>query len=526
MSRRTRIFVTLVAGALSVRAGAVLVAHAPTAAAQAPAATVTCEQSRNSTADFPPSPTVIDASCAVIRLLARTLLVCTLLASTACNQVDPPAPALASSAGRVAAGGAPAVCAASQKQCGGLSQCAAAPLTGAAATIPARTCTFEDGQGFVDIYSWNIFLALNWPAATETCAADTGKNIVNVKSGDGTFVVWQTWMPSENVFVNPGTQKPAAWCTGNGLAAGPQRLFSNESKATANAKRLGGKFTAIAEPGGDVLQASGDVVTDQAGRWLRYERIVNQTEYAYITADRWNAPQLEALKQKGEEIALPAGAIEIKSAWKVLTADEIAGNRYFTTQGVVCNTPDGQRTPCDQQPVTMGLVGLHIVQQVNPGGTLFWSTFEHVDNERVFYNRKFAGPDNTDFASSPYAELDPSCKPRNQPTQIRRVTPIPAAADLNAYYQQLLGGSVFANYQLISTQWTTGAGESQAGTPQNVANITLETYVQDISTSNGNGFSSTGCFACHLRSSTVIPGQSGGHSFLFLEAKYATMGKR
>src|SRR5262249_54343853 len=156
-SRRTRTFVTLVAGALSVRAGAVRVAHAPVAAAQAPAATVTCEQSRNSTADFPPSPTVIDASCAVIRLLARTLLVCTLLASTPCNQVAPPAPALASSAGRVAAGGAPAVCAASQKQCGGLSQCAAAPLTGAAATIPARTCTFEDGHGFVDIYSWNIF---------------------------------------------------------------------------------------------------------------------------------------------------------------------------------------------------------------------------------------------------------------------------------------------------------------------------------------------------------------------------------
>jgi hypothetical protein len=29
-----------------------------------------------------------------------------------------------------------------------------------------------------------------------------------------------------------------------------------------------------------------------------------------------------------------------------------------------------------------------------------------------------------------------------------------------------------------------------------------------------------------MQSSTVIPGQSGGHSFLFLEAKYATMGNR
>ena len=50
--------------------------------------------------------------------------------------------------------------------------------------------------------------------------------------------------------------------------------------------------------------------------------------------------------------------------------------------------------------------------------------------------------------------------------------------------------------------------------------------MQDISTSNGNGSSSTGCFACHMKSSTIIPGQSGGHSFLFFEAKYVTMAKR
>ena len=84
---------------------------------------------------------------------------------------------------------------------------------------------------------------------------------------------------------------------------------------------------------------------------------------------------------------------------------------------------------------------------------------------------------------------------------------------------------MFANCQLISTQWTTGIGFSAAGTPQNVANITLETYVQDNSTSNGDGFSSTGCFSCHLRSMTNVPGQSGGHSFFFLEAQFPTKRK-
>jgi len=462
----------------------------------------------------------------MVRSVSGLLLVFLLAFLVTCKKAEEPtAVETTSSVAEPSAPVPPAMCAASVKQCAGLSQCATAPITSAQAAIPAKTCTIEDQQDFVDIYSWNIFLALNWPASTADCAADTSKNILNVQSGDGTFVVWQTYMPGENVFVNPGTQKPAAWCSGNSLALGAQRVFANEAKATAAAKQLGGAFLKISEPGGDVLQASGDVVTDQLGRWLRYEKLMNQTEYNYITADRWNAPQLQALMNAKQAISLPEGSIEIKSAWKILSASEISGKRYFTTQGIVCNTPDGARTPCDDKPVTFGLVGLHIVQQTSPGGTLFWSTFEQVDNESVFFNPNSTATPNTDFAKQPYTELDASCQAINAPTQIKRVTPIPASPDLNTYYQQLLGNSVFKNYQLISTQWTTGAGSSAFGTPANVANITLETYVQDISTPEGS-FSATGCFACHLKSSTVIKGQDGGHSFFFLEAKYATMGRK
>ena len=459
--------------------------------------------------------------------MARSLLVCALVISLiGCKKPEAPATTDTSSGD-----GTPDVCDVAQKQCDKINQCAAAPLTSAATAVPPQPCTPQGEanksvQDLVDLYSWNIFLALNWPAAVANCAADPNKNIVNVKSGDGTIVRWQTWMPGENVFVNPGTQRPAAWCNGNGLAAGAQRVFSNESKAVPAAKKLGGAFVSIAEPGGDVLQASGDVVTDQAGRWLRYERLMNDIEYNYIVPDRWNALQLQDMKAKGEAIRLPKGVIEIKSAWKILTPPEIGSNLYFTTQGTVCNTPDGQQTPCDAQPVTMGLVGLHIVHQTSDGGTMFWSTFEHVNNDSVFYNRKFAGPDNTDFASTPYTELDANCKPLNQPTQIRRVFPVPSSPQLNQYYQGLLSGSVFANYRLISTQWTTGVGVTGAGTPLNVSNITLETYVQDNSTSNGSGFSSTGCFSCHLRSVTVVPGQDANHSFFFLEAQYPTMRPR
>jgi hypothetical protein len=422
----------------------------------------------------------------------------------------------------------PPLCAKSKADCNGLSPCAAYPISAAQASIPARPCTFqgEGGpltQAFVDIYSWNIFLAMNWPASTTSCSADRTKSIINVKSGDGTFVTWQTFMPSENVFVNPGYQKPAMWCTGNGLAAGPNRLFTHEAKAVPAAKALGGLLLKVAEPGGDVLQASGDVVTDQSGRWLRYERLMNKVEYDYIVPNRWNNVQLQTMfsAKPPQPIRIPQGSIEIKAAWKILTSAQISSRKYFTTTGTVCNTPDGARTPCDDQQVTLGLVGLHIAQQVNDGGTMFWSTFEHNDNDTVFFNPASKAPVNTDFSKTPFTELDAACKPINQPTQIKRVTPIPADPTLNAYYQQLLAGSVFANYKLISTQWTTGTGPSI--TPKDVANITLETYVQKVSSGNA-----TGCLACHFRATTLIKNQAGqfqdsNHSFLFLEAQFATM---
>jgi hypothetical protein len=417
----------------------------------------------------------------------------------------------------------PELCTKSVSQCNGKDQCAAAPLTAAAANIPTGVrCTplgegGGDAQKYVDAFSWNLFLSLNWPANTASCAADTAKSILDVRSGDGTYVVWQTYMAADRVFVNPGYEKPAPWCSGNNLTA--SRVFDDEAKAVKEARELGGDFLKISEPGKDVLQAKGGVVTDQNGRWLRYERVMNQIEYDYIVDGKWNMPLLEAMQKNNQTIAIPANSIELKSAWKVLTDQEASSSKYFTTQGLVCNNPEGERTPCDEKPVTMGLVGLHIVQQVTTGGPMFWATFEHNDNDTVFFNPASTDPVNTDFATEPYTELDASCKAVNKPTQIKRETPVPADPLLNGYYQQLLGSSVFANYRLISTQWSTGV--AVGGTPQHVANIVLETYAQTISKG-----SATGCFTCHLNATTRVKGQSANHSFLFLEAKYATMPPR
>jgi len=388
-----------------------------------------------------------------------------------------------------------------------------ASITSAAATLPTSACPAHgESQGGVDVFSWNEFIALNWPA-TSSCTANTGKSILDVKSGAQGPVVWQTQMSSDDVFVPPG-KTPAGWCKAPSLAAllkNQPRPFAHTAKAAPAAHLLGGPFAQIAEPTG--VEAVGGVVTDQSGRWLRYERYMNQTEYNTVVPSQWY--RLSVLN-KLASITLPTGSLELKSAWKILTPQEIAGGRYYTTVATVYNTPAGGPSP-GKNPVTLGLVGLHIIQKTPQQSGFFWSTFEQVDNDKVFFNPSSNTAVNTQTAKKPYVELNPNGSPHNLPVQIKRVNKAAADPLLNAYYQKLLAGSVFANYRLISTQWQTGGAPQ--GTPPNVANIVIETYVQSVSTPHPPGTPYTGCLACHIDAKAANNKTVTDHSFLFLEAK-------
>ena len=384
-------------------------------------------------------------------------------------------------------------------------------ITSAAATLPTDACPAHgEAQGGVDVFSWNEFIAFNWPASSN-CTANTHRSILDVKSDRQGPVVWQTQMSSDDVFVAPG-KTPEKWCKGpvlTALLSHQPRPLIHTAKAAPAAHLLGGPFAQIAEPTG--VEAVGGVVTDQSGRWLRYERFMNQTEYSTVVPSRWY--RLSVLN-KLASITLPTGSIELKAAWKILTRQEIAQGRYYTTEATVYNTPDGKPSP-GKNPVTLGLVGLHIIHKTPTQSGFFWSTFEQVDNDTVFFNPKSTTPVNTQTAKKPYVELNPNGSPHNMPVQIQRVNKIPADEGVNAYYQHLLAGSVFANYRLISTQWQTGAAAQ--GTPANVVNIVIETYVQNASSSGKTP--STGCLACHIDAKAANNKTVTDHSFLFLEAK-------
>ena len=397
--------------------------------------------------------------------------------------------------------------------CNGGAGCAASAcptsITSAQATVPTAACPkFGESQTGVDTFSWNEFIAFNWPAKSD-CTADTAKSILSIKRGNQGPVVWQTQMSSDDVFVAP-TKTPAKWCDNDTVAAlfaKKPRVLAHPAKSAASEATLEGLAANISSPTG--VKAVGGVVTDQGGRWLRYERLMNQLELNAIVTNNWY--KLSVLNAQSS-ITLPTGSVEFKSAWKILTPAEIRAGRYYTTIATVYNTPDEAPSP-GANPVTLGLVGLHIIQKTPQQPGFFWSTFEQVDNDRVFFNPHGSKIVNTQTAKKPYTELLPNGTPINAPVQITRVNKIAADPGLNAYYQKLLAGSVFANYRLVSTQWQTGG--APAVTPPNVANIVIETYVQTIKGAGG----STGCLGCHINATAANNKTLTDHSFLFLEAK-------
>lgn len=378
-------------------------------------------------------------------------------------------------------------------------------ITTAAAAVPADACPrFGEVQSDVDVFAWNSFIALNWPADLTTCAADTQTSIL----GGAGPRVWETYVSDTDVFVAGGS--PVAWCAPE-LAArlrAPRPLGGLSKVAAASAERLP-----------DIAEAVGGVLTDQNGRFVRYEIKINLDEYNYLVTNHlWNKAGQQGKtidfpqgpddqpSRCGEMPCGPVGAMEIKAAWKVLSQNEIDGGRFYTTQAVVFNDEQGSPSP-GTNPVTMGLVGLHILHKTATQSTWFWSTFEHVDNTTT----SFFDPScttcvaNQQTAKQPYTELTTDGTPINKGVQVVRTHSIEStdssAPELNTYYQGLLAGSVWANYQLISTQWATGG--APAGTPAVLANTTLETFVQEQSS----------CLGCHGSAQTAV-GTNADFSFL------------
>jgi hypothetical protein len=378
-------------------------------------------------------------------------------------------------------------------------------------------------QGDFDIYSWNTFIALNWPPLPNG-TGDPSKTIG--QNGDND-TVWEHYRNVSDIFL-PGGKKP----TYNGPVTVPTQCKASYKPGMKIISQVGKTPTVLT----DFSQPfnTGPLI-DQNGNYTRYEILVNKPMFDYILQNTLYSKAGQkvfsgAVKFPCGVLNGAEGAIMVKAAWKVI---DPADKNRFHSQTVLVYSPASQNPKYAASCSTkvMGLVGLHIGHKTNHGAQWLWSTFEHVDNV----------PTEADVASgklkASYNYYDPKCTAANCPpnavpprpwnptkvssfhSQVVRMNmfkgnefAFESAKARNADALKLLLGvsssSVWQNYELISTMWPTNTGTCQAvpsdplGTPAPnfLANTTLETYIQGMVPNV-----SSNCIECHNNATMTTP---------------------
>lgn len=268
-------------------------------------------------------------------------------------------------------------------------------------------------------------------------------------------------------------------------------------------------------------------------------------------------------------------AIEVKMSW--VDASTLPDpNDYITMPATipVYNTSNNQSWPqTSVKPVTLALLGVHVVGSSNGHPEMLWGTFEHFGNspnaQYQYLNTSqntvtvpqntsgtwllsasgSSGPFNVAHANYLKAPaitaqsgqtISPSDTLRQNPFGVAPVgvpnqnDPTPAVANTevisidNNILGQLISGDIRKNYYQLGTTWTfDGAppttpfpvGGNEIGTSY-LSNSTMETYQQWEGTSNpGNN-----CLDCHQSSSTSIANTDVSHIFPCLIPLFGTSG--
>lgn len=403
------------------------------------------------------------------------------------------------------------------------------------------TATPEQVRPYFDWFSWESFIALNWPAGTGRGNPNQPNSpSVFTSMTNATPVTWDTYKANWELY-DQYDKRPTPWDDYNA-----PYMPSLCPKASPQDKELLMVTKGDSELS-DVNQAFSFPLVDQASNFVFFEVRYNKPYYDFVRGDDAKPPTWLYLSKNlptdYTQVPLPpntansANAIMIKAAWRNLTPLPPAQrSRYYTINAWVYNSATKQ---CSQQP--MGLVGFHIAQKTTVFPEWIWSTFEQVDNvpPRVdgvpssFNN----GTDNPStgtqgFANRPqYQASNPGQLPSNPtPTQVARLNPIPttptgaSTVDVNnAFHNALPKNSVWQHYELVITQWPStpdqpykppanrGMYPKDCGGafPVNGAvNTTLETYFQNPTLATGAGGDS--CMSCHYNAGTGLRDFSWG----------------
>jgi len=241
----------------------------------------------------------------------------------------------------------------------------------------------ESGQNSFDVFSWQSFIALNWPIDPAT-----GELTDSINAPDHYPRRWSSYQSRKQLL---GDDEVSSVC-------------STQAKNKADS----GPAPSPLVISRNFLQTNGQPLIDRNGNYVVYDVRVNGTMSDYILANGLETKSGQtAFFAKGETLDFPKGryaqtdsrtggepgSIAIKTSWKVLSDRSADNNRYFTVDGLVpvtaANSGTGQAFCLD---VKLGLVGMHIMRRTESGNgdKWIWSTFEHIDNAPLANNYRRA----------------------------------------------------------------------------------------------------------------------------------------
>jgi hypothetical protein len=425
-----------------------------------------------------------------------------------------------------------------------------------------KNSQFPQVQRLFDLWSWQAFLAVNWPtsAAGQPASSITGYDAANNPA-------WNAWHESNSIFLPNGATPPA--CTAQtavaattternlsalsrpGVPAPPPAAAARTSRALFNVSAVGelvhGRAPVKLLASGrisDIDQAFSGPLFDQNGNPTFYEILLDNNEVDYLCANKLYsiAGQIAFSANSANKVQFPpgqwqtngSGAFELKLAWKVLDPNKDKVERFFHQPAQVLINDKWVSAE-------IGLVGMHVAHKSQSSPQWIWSTFEQIDNLE------------TDQVANPGLNpsyFNPGCPtcliniqptgnpPANTPVQVLRMIPIPPdKQELNREAQTALRAqnSVWQYYQLIDTQWPTNPsspptppGDSnlpqsinnKSGgepTPVYLTNATMETYFQagnqnasrqqeGSPPSNVQVFATESCIGCHSSAGVAVSG--------------------
>jgi hypothetical protein len=392
-------------------------------------------------------------------------------------------------------------------------------------------------QHSFDFYSWLTFVALNAPATggpigpnvrTKWEDIQNYRQLGNVMLPHGATPTWGTKPPLPKECVDKGN---------------PDDMVVILEEETFNQPFKSGPLI------------------DQNGHYGLFDILMNKPMFDYMLVHKLYS--VEGQKAFNETVEFPSGnspdtkatrpslgnpghmgAVMIKVSWKIMdpVQDRDRMDKFHTVDALVYfpGPPDTKTGPACVR-AKLGMIGFHVGHKTDFAPQWIWTTFEHVKN----------APDQKDVDAGkldpPYNFFNAACRdcpvnqvPEAQPwdpnttllfrgafkSQITRVEPIlDEAVAMNKAFRKVLAGTVWENYELVSTQWPSNLAcvrdpkiqetdQTCAPVPSQLANSTLETFSQ-----GGVPIASSSCMACHNDATTKhVPATASDFTFMLEKA--------